>query len=40
MRLVSPSKVRESVRTMIDHGIRLPRKAVDGLLIRIGESPL
>ncbi|MFB3827460.1 MAG: hypothetical protein ACE15B_11855 [Bryobacteraceae bacterium] len=40
MRLVSPSKVRESVRKMRDHGIRLPWQAVDDLLIRIGESPL
>jgi predicted nucleic acid-binding protein len=40
MRLVSPRKVRESVRTMRDRGIRLPWNAVNDLLIRIGEAPL
>jgi predicted nucleic acid-binding protein len=38
-RLVSSSRLRESLQTMRDRGIRLPRTAVDSLLARLGEKP-
>lgn len=40
LRLMSSSKVRESVRSMRDRGIRLPWKVVDEMLVGIGEEPL
>lgn len=40
MRLLPSTRVRESVKMMHDRGIRLPWKAVDALLVRIGEEPL
>jgi predicted nucleic acid-binding protein len=40
LRLVPSAQVRASVKAMRDRGIRLPRKAVDALLARIGEEPL
>lgn len=40
VRLRSSVEVRESLRLMGQHGIRLPWKEVDALLSRIGEEPL
>jgi predicted nucleic acid-binding protein len=40
MQLVTSSRLRESLQTMRDRGIRLPWSAVDSLLARIGEEPL
>lgn len=40
MSLVSSTKLRESVEAMRERGIRLPWKAVNKMLVGIGENPL
>jgi len=40
LQLMIPSQLRDSVKAMRDRGIRLPWKAVNVLLARIGEEPL